>query len=63
MYQMHLGRFIFMTLFRSMTFVASAIVVYIIKEHLEKKYYEEKYKTMVSAKAGKRTDWSGRNYR
>ena len=43
-----------MTLFRSITFVASAVVVYIIKEHLERKYYEEKYKKMVSAQTGTR---------
>ena len=47
MYQITIGRFIFTTLFRSLTFIASAATVFMIKHYLERKEYE---KTMVSIK-------------
>ena len=47
MYQMSILRFMFMTLFRSFSFVLGAVIVFFIKQRMEKKEYE---KTMVSVK-------------
>lgn len=51
MYQATIARFIFMTLFRSLSFVASAVAVFYLKQRMEKKEYEKKQKTMVSSKS------------
>lgn len=50
MYQTSIARFLFMTIFRSLTFVMSAMAVYYIKHRMEQKEYERE-KTMVSSKS------------
>ena len=60
MYQVTLGRFIFTTLFRSFTFVASAVAVFLIKHYMEKKQYAREER-MVFNKSNDRTRTSGRS--
>ena len=48
MYQTSIARFMFMTIFRSLTFILSALAVYYIKHLMEKREYERQ-KTMVSS--------------
>ncbi len=50
MYQTSIARFMFMTIFRSLSFVISALAVFYIKQKMEKKQYD-KQKTMVSSKS------------
>lgn len=47
MYQISILRFMFMTLFRSFSFVLGAVIVFLIKQKMEKREYE---KEMVSTK-------------
>lgn len=54
MYQTSIARFIFTTIFRSFTFVISALAVCYLKQVMEKKFYEKEYKKMVSSKSRER---------
>lgn len=55
MYQASIARFIFTTIFRSITFVASALTVCYLKQVMEKRFYEKEYKKMVSSQSRERT--------
>ena len=52
-------RFMFMTLFRSFSFVLGAVIVFLIKQKMEKREYE---KEMVSAKNRQSAGTQRRNY-
>lgn len=59
MYQISILRFMFMTLFRSFSFVLGALIVFLIKQKMEKREYE---KEMVSAKSRQSAGTQRRNY-
>lgn len=59
MYQISILRFMFMTLFRSFSFVLGAVIVFLIKQKMEKKDYE---KEMVSVKSRQSVGPQRRNY-
>ena len=51
MYQTSIARFMFMTIFRSVTFVVSAMAVFYLKKKMETKEYEKTREKMVSSKS------------
>ena len=59
MYQISILRFMFMTLFRSFSFVLGAVIVFLIKQKMEKREYE---KEMVSTKNRQSVGTQCRNY-
>lgn len=59
MYQISILRFMFMTLFRSFSFVLGAVIVFLIKQKMEKREYE---KEMVSVKSKQSVGTQCRNY-
>ena len=61
MYQFGIARFMFMTLFRSFSFVLGAVMVFLIKQRMERKEYGIR-EEMVSVKSRQPVRSRSRNY-